>query len=102
MGDNRQKIVATGIHQNVTRTVRMLMALRGIDQRDLAKAIELDPTSVSRNFSGYRKWALEEVERLGKVLDCDPGFFFRPADELLAVPAGWVNNKYVSHLALVA
>lgn len=82
----KNKVAPGGIQRNVTRVLRMLMALREVDQREIAKAINRDPASVSRAFNGERKWSLDELELLGEVFECGPGYFLEPADKLLAPP----------------
>lgn len=68
---------------NVTRVVKILMALEGMDQRDLARSLGVATSAVSRSFSGERKWQLDDIERLAEIFDRPQSYFLEPAESIV-------------------
>lgn len=48
----------------VTRAARNLMTARGWSQKDLAHALGFSVQTLSHRLNGYRRWTLEDVDRL--------------------------------------
>lgn len=71
------------VADNVTTIVKVLMALDGLDQRDLAAELGIDPAAITRTFKGQRKWQIDEIERLSEVFDTPPASFFQPVEGIV-------------------
>lgn len=53
------------LHDIVTRNLRVLMAIRGIEgYATLAKTLGIDAASVSNKMRGKRQWNLDDIEKL--------------------------------------
>lgn len=48
----------------VTRAARNLMTREGWSQKDLAHAMDMSVQTLSHRLNGYRRWTLDEVDRL--------------------------------------
>ena len=62
--------------------VRAEMARHRITQTELAQALELSQSAVSRRLKGESEWTASEVMRLAQLFGIDPGRLFdsvRPA-----------------------
>jgi len=68
---------------NITRVVKVMMALNGMDQQTLAAHIGKDATSITKIFRGQRRWAIDDLVKMAEVFDCPPGLFFEPVDQLV-------------------
>lgn len=47
----------------VTRNIRVAMALRGVNQKDLAKVLGIATSSMSQKFTGKTLWNLVDIEK---------------------------------------
>jgi transcriptional regulator with XRE-family HTH domain len=71
------------VDQNVTRIVKILMALNGLDQKRFAAAMQMDPATVTRLFKGRREWKLTEIKRLALLFDRPMGYFFEMPEDVV-------------------
>lgn len=63
----------TGLQGVVSRNIRVLMAVRGIEtQKDLAASIGWIETKLTKSFRGDRKWSLEDLPGLADALGVTP------------------------------
>lgn len=69
--------------RNVSQIVRILMALRGWDQAELASRIGKSPSSISKLLAGNLRWSLDDLARLADTFDYPVGLFFEPAEQLV-------------------
>lgn len=70
----------------VTRNIRVAMALRGVNQKDLAKVLGIATSSMSQKFTGKTLWNLVDIEKAS-------GFFNVKPEALVA---GHVEQSYVN------
>jgi hypothetical protein len=64
----------TGLQGVVSRNVRVLMAVRGIEtQKELAAKVGWIETKLTKSFRGDRKWSLEDLPVLADALGVTPG-----------------------------
>ncbi|MBK4349394.1 helix-turn-helix transcriptional regulator [Bifidobacterium longum subsp. longum] len=61
----------------VTRNIRVAMALRGVNQKDLAKVLGIATSSMSQKFTGKTLWNLVDIEKAS-------GFFHVKPEALVA------------------
>lgn len=87
-----QHVAEASIAANVTRVVKVLMALDGIDQQTLAQEIGVDPPTISRLFKGTRRWKLENIERLAELFNTPPSYFLEPVGSLVR-RAEWHSSE---------
>jgi hypothetical protein len=73
---------------NVSRVLRILMAVDGVDQQTVAAEIGMDGPALSRTMKGQRRWQLDEIELLAEVFDVSPAKFLEPADQLVLIRGG--------------
>lgn len=76
----------TPASRNVSRTVRVLLADRGMDQNHLATLLGMDKATLSRALTGHRAWKLDDIEALAAAFDLPVSYFFEPADTILRKP----------------
>ena len=72
----------------MTRVLRILMALDGVDQQAIASEVGMDTGALSRAMNGQRRWQLSEIERLAQVFEVPASKFLEPADRLVLVRGG--------------
>jgi hypothetical protein len=78
--------MSEGLQERVTRNVRILMAIRGIeDQKTLAAQLKWGADRVSTSFSGRRRWALNDLEELASVFGVTPADLLVDATSLVNV-----------------
>ena len=70
------------VQQNVSAVVRMLMALRGLNQTELAEAVHTGQPRISDKLAGRRRWHVEDVAILANYFKVPIGTFFEDADEV--------------------
>lgn len=58
----------TQADQVVSTQVRALMARKGLTQVEVAEAVNLTQSGLSRTLSGGRQWRVDELVRLSQVL----------------------------------
>ena len=73
-----------GLQDTVTTNVKVLMAVHGIRQTELADRLGWDRTVMSNRLSGKRGWKIEDVEDLAT-------YFRVSAGALLGDPAGLIG-----------
>lgn len=73
------------LQTNVSRVIKILMALRDVDQQTLAAETGMLQSSLSNRFSGTRRWQLEDLAVLSEYFDVPASTFVQSADELVAV-----------------
>lgn len=69
--------------ENISTVVRVLMALQGMDQEALGRALGCDASVVSKTLRGKRRWSIDDLERLSQAFDRPISYFFEPADTLV-------------------
>jgi hypothetical protein len=78
--------MSEGLQERVPRNVRILMAIRGIeDQKTLAAHLKWGADRVSTSFSGRRRWALNDLEELAAVFRVTPADMLADATSLVNV-----------------
>lgn len=78
--------MSEGLQERVTRNVRILMAIKGIeDQKTLAAQLKWGADRVSTSFSGRRRWALNDLEELAAVFGVTPADMLADATSLVHV-----------------
>ena len=68
---------------NVSRVVKILLALRDWDQRDFAAAMQMDPATVTRLMKGQRIWKLTELKRLSLLFEKPMAYFLEEPEALV-------------------
>lgn len=58
--------------QAVAGNVRAELARHRISQQELASRIGMAKGAVSARMTGQRQWQLEDLEKVAKVIGCDP------------------------------
>ena len=56
----------------VTRNIRVAMALRGANQKDLAKVLGIATSSMSQKFTGKTLWNLVDIEKASGFFNVKP------------------------------
>lgn len=56
----------------VTRNIRFAMALRGVNQKDLAKVLGIATSSMSQKFTGKTLWNLVDIEKASGFFNVKP------------------------------
>lgn len=75
--ETAEKVPTELVQANVTRAVRILMAQRDIrHQEELADLLGVASTTLSRKMNGARKWTVEDVNDLARVLAAPVGDFY--------------------------
>gem|GEM_PF-5178985 len=69
--------------ENISKIVRVLMALHEMDQDALGRALGCDASVVSKTLRGKRRWSLDDIVKLAEVFDRPISYFFEPADTLV-------------------
>lgn len=69
---------ARPLSQLVAANIRAGVARRGWKQKDLAKALGITPTAVSRKWLGHRAWHLDELDAVAKALGVPVQDLFHP------------------------
>jgi transcriptional regulator with XRE-family HTH domain len=59
--------------------LRAARTIAGVNQRELARRLEVPPNYISRWETGTRRLELETIERAERVMDLQPGTVFRSA-----------------------
>lgn len=70
----------------VSNNVRALSALHNISQKELAKAIGIDQSSVSQRWRGKRQWQLEDLAKVAAVLGITPWELVTPLGDIEKLP----------------
>lgn len=71
----------------ITAIVRLLLARRGLRQMDLAEALTVNSSTMTRVMQGTRKWQVGDLEAMGRFFGVAPAVFFEHPDNLLLLPA---------------
>jgi transcriptional regulator with XRE-family HTH domain len=58
--------------EGVSTEIRVLLARRGMSQRDLAVAAGLNPVALSRRMTGLVDWSLADLAAVAGAFDVDP------------------------------
>ena len=66
-----------GLQSIVTRNMRVAMAIRGVNQKQLAHVLGIATSSMSQKFTGRTAWSLEDIEKAS-------GFFHVKPEALVA------------------
>jgi transcriptional regulator with XRE-family HTH domain len=75
---------STNLNTNITGVTRLLMARRnGMTQSELAEALGVHKTLISRSFRGERSWRIEDLEAMAQLFDVSPALFFDSPETLL-------------------
>lgn len=69
--------------RNIPRMVRGLLAFRGLDQGDLARALDISASSLSERLSGKTRISAGEVARMASFLGVEPGHLYADPDASL-------------------
>jgi transcriptional regulator with XRE-family HTH domain len=81
------------VRRNIAAVVKLLMRLRDESQQELAPAIHMSPSSLSRALNAQRAWTDEDLAHLASHFGVSPATFFRPVEdlegELLAPVQNW-------------
>lgn len=81
-------MTATHLQAVVTRNIRVLMAVRGIEtQKDLAAQLGWFETKLTKSLRGDRKWSLEDLPELAHVLGVQPSDMLSDVSHLVNVVA---------------
>ena len=56
----------------VTRNIRVAMALRGVNQKDLAKVLGIGTSSMSQKCTGKTLWNLVDIEKASGFFNVKP------------------------------
>jgi transcriptional regulator with XRE-family HTH domain len=83
MHSNTVAYQSSQINHNVSKIVRILMAVAGMGQNHLAVALDMDKASLSKALSGQRRWTLDDIVKLSEVFDRPLSYFFEPADTII-------------------
>ena len=74
----------TQLQAVVTRNIRVLMAVRGIEtQKDLAAQLGWIETKLTKSLRGDRKWSLEDLPVLAEVLGVESADLIRDLGKLV-------------------
>ena len=60
------------LQDNVTRNMKIAMAMRGVYQKDLASALEITSAAISAKFTGKTLWNLEDIEKASEFFSVEP------------------------------
>ncbi|PKY78283.1 XRE family transcriptional regulator [Alloscardovia omnicolens] len=60
------------LQENVTRNMKIAMAMRGVYQKDLASALEITSAAISAKFTGKTLWNLEDIEKASEFFSVEP------------------------------
>ena len=90
------------LNHNMTRVVRILMALHGMEQRHLANALGVDRATMSRALNGQRKWTLEDLHTLSETFDRPVSYFFESADTLVRNRCFRLDDQGFTQLSFAA
>jgi transcriptional regulator with XRE-family HTH domain len=76
-------------HNQIAKIVKVLLAVRDLDQKDLASRFNGrgGTTSLSRSMNGHRKWTIEDLEEMASFFDVPVATFFEDVDRL-----GWSDT----------
>lgn len=92
---------ATGAQDAVTRNVRVLMAMRQIDeQQQMAELLGWNASKLSRTLNGGRKWQIEDLIWVGTVFNIEPGLLLGNTATLAGAiaPTGTASNGGVTEI----
>lgn len=77
---------APSVQRHAPRVVRILLARDGIQQKNMAAALGINPGRLSEHLNGARKVTAEDIERWAGFFGVDPGLFFRDPATLVGGP----------------
>ena len=66
------KVKNVNLQDRVSHNIRVLLAIREITQRDLAKAMGLAAPSLSQKFTGRTRWNMDDIEKASGFLNVKP------------------------------
>lgn len=78
--------------------LREIRELRGLQQSDLARKTELQPSAISHFEAGARKPSFDNLRRLADALDVTTDFLLGRTDEPGTAPAGDVLYRDMQNL----
>lgn len=70
------------------RTVRALLALEGVEQKDVAEWIGTHPSSVTRRIKGQTRWTADEIAIVADRLGMPISLFFMAPDDITRMLGG--------------
>lgn len=85
----------------ITTVVRVLLALNGRQQKDLAAALGMNASGITRRMK-HGTWAIEDLDPMAQFFDVPVSTFFRDPRDLFdqgKLPSAW--NSDCSDLAEV-
>ncbi len=88
----------SSVQRLVSRNVKVLMAVRDLDQAGLAAIIGKSPASVGHKLSARARWSLEEVEVLAEFAGWGVARFFTDPDPV--GPSDGLADEVVRHQGL--
>lgn len=70
------------LQERITIVVRLLLARYGMRQMDLAHALAVDNSTITRIFQGQRAWKVTDIEVMAALFGVPPNVFFEHPDSL--------------------
>jgi hypothetical protein len=70
------------------RTVRALLALEDVEQKDVAEWIGTHPSSVTRRLQGQTRWTADEIAIVAERLGMPISLFFMAPDDITRMLGG--------------
>lgn len=80
------------VNDNVRAVIDVLLRIHRLEPLALAKHLNMPKSTLYNRLKPTGHWSAAEIYRLAKVLDVQPGAFFRPAGEFNAALAGLAQN----------
>lgn len=84
---------------NVTRMVRTLLAASDYSQAELAEAISMKPSGLTRRMKGDTSWQLKDIEAIAAYFDLPISVFFEDPRPLLGLDLREFKSRWDSHSA---
>ena len=60
------------LQEIVTRNIKVALALRGLNQKDLANVLGFATSSLSQKFTGRNRWNLEDISKAARFFNVEP------------------------------
>ena len=60
------------LQEIVTRNIKVALALRGLNQKDLANVLGIATSSLSQKFTGRNRWNLEDISKAARFFNVEP------------------------------
>lgn len=76
---------SNAVSKNVSDVVNLLLARDRMTRHELAEAVGISGSAVTRSMSGERTWRVDEIPRLAEVFDVPINTLFRKATEMLSI-----------------